>query len=337
MSKVRIGLLGCGGFMGAHAKRLKDHPDATIVALCDVSEAQVDAYIERNLADYVPAPATFTDPAEMYRESSLDAVIIATPHTLHFQHCMQALDAGLHVYVEKPMVTQLHQAYTLADRVEETGKILVVGYNSPCAPGLVYLRDVIRNGDLGALELVTGHLTQNWKKGTAGKWRQDPKLSGGGQAYDSGAHLLNALCWCVESDIEEVFAYVDQHGTEVDINSVMSVKFASGVFANITVSGNCASGYNEATFIFENGRIVTDACGWAGTWVQVYEGGQKVEDPPVKEEMGSPSPTHNFIDVILGRAEPRTSPRNGIIQCQLMDAFYESARTGKPVRPADLT
>ena len=50
--------------------------------------------------------------------------------------------------------------------------------------------------------------------------------------------------------------------------------------------------------------------------------------------MGAPSPDHNFIDAILGRAEPRTSVKNGIIQSQLMDAIYESQRTGKPARPS---
>lgn len=331
MNKVRVGFLGTGGFMGAHARRIKEIPDAELVALCDVSDAQIKTFIARNLADLPTPPATFTDPAKMYREAKLDAVFIATPHTLHFRHGMDALDAGCHVYMEKPMVTSLDDAYTLADKARAAGKILVVGYNSPCSPEFTYLRQIIESGELGKLELVSGYLAQGWMKATVGTWRQDPKLSGGGQAYDSGAHLLNSLCWSVASDVEEVFAYVDNHGTAVDINSVFVIKFANGVMASITIGGNCPSDKGPLCYIFDGGRVEID--GWGGNWIEVWRGRDKVKYPPIRPEMGYATPTHNFIDAILGRAEPRTSPRNGIIQSQLMDAIYESARTGRPARP----
>jgi predicted dehydrogenase len=331
MSTVKVAFLGCGGFMGAHAKRIKEIGDAELVALCDVTEEQVKTFIQRNLADLTVTPAIFTDPAKMYQSVKPDAVFIATPHTLHFQHGMQALDAGCHVYMEKPMVTDLADAYKLADKVKQTGKILVVGYNSPCSPEFTYLRKLIRDKELGNLELVTGHLTQNWMKGTAGKWRQDPKLSGGGQAYDSGAHLLNSLCWSVESDVDTVFAFVDNHGTPVDINSAFVIKFANGVMASITVGGNCPSDSGPLCFIFDGGRVEID--GWSGTYIRVWKGRELVKYPPIDPDSGFATPTHNFIAAVLGKAEPRTSPRNGIIQSQLMDAIYESARTGQPARP----
>lgn len=331
--KVRVALLGCGGFMGVHADRLAGHPDVRIVALCDARESQTEAFRQRKLAAYQPAPAQYTDPAAMYRQARPDAVFIATPHTLHYAHGMQALEAGCHVYMEKPMVTDLDDAYRLADKVEETGRILVVGYNTPCSAEFAYLRQVIREGVLGRLELVTGVLSQNWLKGTTGTWRQDPQLSGGGQAYDSGAHLFNSLCWSVESDIAGVFAFVDNHGTPVDINSVCVIRFASGVMASMTVGGNCAAPMysGNMSFIFDSGRVDID--GWGGSWIKVWNKSGEVKYPPITPEMGFPSPTHNFIAAVLGRAEPRTSPRNGIVQSQLMDAFYASARSGRPEAP----
>ena len=60
MSKVRVAILGCGGMAGAHAQRYKSNPDVEIVALCDISEEQVQKFIERNLKDYAPAPQVFT-------------------------------------------------------------------------------------------------------------------------------------------------------------------------------------------------------------------------------------------------------------------------------------
>lgn len=329
-SKLRFVLLGCGGMMGGHARRLNDHPEAEIVGLCDVSAEIVKAFAERNLAG-APAPAFYTDAAAMYTEQQPDAVVISTPHTQHYAQGVQALEAGCHVYMEKPMVTSLEHAYALADKVTETGKVFVIGYNTPCSPEFFYLRQLIRDGALGKLELVTGFLSQDWLRFTTGMWRQEPELSGGGQAYDSGAHLYNSLCWSVESDVEEVFAFVDNHGAKVDINSVTSIRFANGVLANITVGGNCPGGGSFMAFIFDRGRVEID--GWGASWIKVWKGPEQVKYPPITPDMGAPSPLHNFIDAIMGRAEPRTSPRNGIIQSQLMDAVYESQRTGQPAKP----
>jgi len=222
MAKVRVAIMGCGGMAGAHARRYKGNPDVEIVALCDVSEDQVRRFIERNLADYQAEPAIYTDPSKMYAESRPDAVSIVTPHTMHFEHGVQALDAGCHVLMEKPMVTESGQAHQLAEKVQSTGKIFTVGYNTPCTPTFRYLRDLIRSRELGKLETVTGWQTQNWKKGTTGSWRQDPALSGGGQMYDSGAHMFNSLVWSVEQQISEVFAFVDNLGTPVDINGTVN-------------------------------------------------------------------------------------------------------------------
>lgn len=330
-SKVRIAFLGCGGMMGAHAARLKNHPDVDIVGLSDVSESVVQTFAARHLAGAAHQPRLFTDPAEMYATAKPDAVLISTPHTQHFAQGMQALAAGCHVFMEKPMVTSLEHACRLADAVKQSGRIFVIGYNTPCSPEFFYLREMIRNQTLGRLELVNGFISQNWMRGTTGTWRQDPALSGGGQAYDSGAHLFNSLCWSVEADVEEVFAWVDNHGAPVDINSVSAICFANGVLANITISGNSPGAGSFMTFIFDGGRVEID--GWGAAWINIWKGDQKVKYPPITPEMGAPSPDHNFIDAILGRAEPRTSVMNGVIQSQLMEAFYESQRTGRPAGP----
>jgi predicted dehydrogenase len=329
-SKLRLAILGTGGMGGAHAERFRAHPHVQIAALCDVSTDILGQFVSRlKLGDLRPRPRLFTDPATMFREVQLDAVAIITPHTLHFDHAMLAADAGLHVFMEKPMVTASAQAHALANRFQATGKIFTIGYNTPCTPEFDWLRTAIRQKKFGRLELVSGYLSQGWMKATAGTWRHNPKLSGGGQAYDSGAHLLNSLCWSVESDIAEVFAFVDNHGTPVDINSSINLRFASGVLASIVVSGNCPANGASMHFMFENGRVDID--GWCGEWMHVWEGGTKIT--PVLPGR-RPTPDENFVDAILGRAESRTSLQNGIVQSELMDAIYESARTGRPAKPS---
>lgn len=327
---VNVAILGCGGMARAHADRFQNNPDARIVALCDVDAARVEAFIEKHLADYQPRPAVFTDAARMYAEAKPDAVAIVTPHTLHFEHGKQALEAGCHVLMEKPMVTDSEQAHALKEVIERSGKILVVGYNTPCTPEFRYLRQLVRSRELGKLELVTGWLVQNWRQRTHGTWRQDPGLSGGGQMYDSGAHLFNSLVWTVEQPVAEVFAFVDNLDTAVDINGTVNIRFADGTLATITIGGNCANNGAGMYLAFDGGRVEVD--GWGGNWIKVFkEGVGEVKYPPIQGT--AQSPNDNFIDAILGRAEPQTSVANGIIQSELMDAIYESARTGRPARP----
>ena len=325
-------MIGCGGNSSGHARRLNEHPDAQIIATCDVNTEIANGYIDRNLPELEPRPDAYDDIDKMLAETKPDAVLISTPHTLHFEQGMKALNAGCHVFMEKPMVTAAEDAYTIAEKVKETGKVFVVGYNTPCSANFYYLRETIRNKTLGKLELVTGYITQDWLRATTGAWRQVPELSGGGQAYDSGAHLLNSLCWSVESNIDEVFAFIDNCGAAVDINSSINIRFENGVLAGIVISGNCPSpGGTHMAFIFDDGRIEID--GWGGGWIRVFEGNKQIENPTITPEMSAGPADYNFIDSILGRAESRTSAVNGIIQCELMDAIYESARTGRPAKP----
>jgi predicted dehydrogenase len=329
MSKVRVAILGCGGMAGAHARRYKANADVEIVALCDVDEARVRAFIERNLPDYASEPAIYTDPARMYAQAQPDAVSIVTPHTMHFAHGVQAIAAGCHVLMEKPMVTDSGQAHQLAEAVRRAGRIFTVGYNTPCTPEFGYLREAIRSGELGRLETVTGWQTQNWRKGTTGTWRQDPALSGGGQMYDSGAHMFNSLVWSVEQPVAEVLAFIDNMGTPVDINGTVNIRFAGGVLATMTIAGNCPASAAGMYFTFDGGRVEID--GWGGSWIKVFKDGQEQTDLTLPG--AAQTPNDNFIDAILGRAAPRTSPLTGVLQSELMDAIYESARTGQIARP----
>jgi predicted dehydrogenase len=329
MSKVKMAILGCGGMSGEHARRYKSNPDVEIVALCDVSEEVVNGYIERNLSETTPRPLVFTDAAAMYEQVTPDAVTIVTPHTLHFEHGMQALAACCHVFMEKPMVTDANQAHQLAEQAVKAGKIVVIGYNTPCNPNFAFLREMIRSRELGRLETVTAWQSQDWKRLTTGTWRQKPELSGGGQMYDSGAHVFNSLVWLLETPVREVLAFTDNLGTPVDINGTANIRFEDGTLAVVTIAGNCPNDGAGMTLTFEEGRVEINP--WSGSDLKIVRRGGQLETPDVTGE--SSTPNDNFISAVLGRAEPMTSPLNGILQSQLMDAIYQSASTGQIARP----
>lgn len=321
---LNIGVVGSGGIVSKHIRHLEGCADGKIVALCDVNPAMIRNVNEKFFEDG-PLPG-YATPEEMYDNEKLDALIVTSPHTLHYGHAVQALDAGCHVFLEKPMTTSSTDARDLADKAEQLGKVIAVGYNTASKQVFQYLRQQIRAGAWGTLEMVTGFISQNWMKATEGMWRQDPALSGGGQAYDSGAHIFNSLLWSVESEPATIFSITDNKDCEVDINSVVSIRFANSVLANITISGNCTADGGHMAFIFEKAMVEVD--GWGGSWIKVHAGG-KTEVPEI--DIPEVFPIINFLDAVNGRAEVAAGTKNGINHSLLMDGIYESARTGQAV------
>jgi predicted dehydrogenase len=314
-------------YSGAHARRLRARTEVRIAALCSRTEASARTLIERRLADYSPTPSLYTSTSEMYGRESLDAVVIVTPHDLHYRQAVEALEAGCHVLVEKPMTTTADDARSLVRMSEEKGRVVGVCYDPLYTAALACVREAVRSGRLGRLEMVTGYLCQDWKRLTMGSWRHDPARAGGGQAMDSGAHLLASLCWSVGSPPREVFALLDRQDEGVDVNSATVIRFENRVLATIAVGGNSPGDGSHMSFVFDGGRIDVD--GWRGRWVRVYRG---TEEEPQRPESLPSSPDDNFVGAILDGAEPICTARDGLAVAELLDALYRSAASGEPIR-----
>ena len=144
---------------------------------------------------------------------------------------------------------------------------------------------------------------------------------------DSGAHLVHSLISGVGSQPQELFAWSSTAGAPVDINTVVSVKFANGVLANLTIGGNSPSDGTATSFIFDGGRIDVDA--WRGEWVHSY---RPDHEPERLEGLGEPSPDDNFIDAVLGKADLVATEHDGLLVAAFTDALYRSAASGRPER-----
>lgn len=327
--QINLAIIGCGGMAGVHAAKLKDIPEANVVALVDINKENLDRYWKtkfggrEDIRRYDSIEKLLKSPP-----SGLDAAIIVTPHTAHFPQAMACLDAGYHVLVEKPMVTSSAHAKKLADKVKKTGKLLQVSFQASYSCEFAYIRHVLRNGGIGEIQTVTAWSHQGWKRACDNSWRHDPKLSGGGQMYDTGAHLFNAIAWCMDRPVEEVFCVIDNKGLKVDINAAMTIKWQGGVLGTAMISGN-NPGWDEGIIIAgDKGRIHT---GIHGGKLEHYDAnGGRIKYPAVNFEHYSPD--RNFVECLLGRAEPMCPVRYGILHSWLMDALYKSAKTKKPVK-----
>ena len=325
--KIRIGLIGCGGVMRFHAKQLLQIPDVEIAALDDISDEMLEKFYEA-VPDVKGLPV-FSDYREMLDKVELDAVEIATPHTLHFQQAMDCLDAGKHVLLEKPMVCTVDHAKQLLDKVDKTGRVFVLSYQRHYQPQFRYMREVIQSGKLGNVTYISALQCQNWKRSQVGKWRQVPELSGGGQLNDSGSHLVDIILWVTGLGVDEVCGYIDNCGTPVDINSALSMKFKNGAQASISVVGDAPTFYEDFTIWGENGMLF-------------YRNGQLSHCGPdgqtfVPEQLPEGGTTdQNLVDAILGRDRVWSPPICGLRVIELTQAAWKSTEVGHPVKVESL-
>src|SRR2546425_4328698 len=153
MDKIRVGLIGCGGNMRGHIRRLVTFPDVEIVAIVEPAAANVQTAREQypQLAE-VPV---FDRHTEMLAAVRPDAVEISTPHTLHAQQILDSLDAGCHVLCEKPMTCSTAEAKAVVERTARTGKTMMVSYQRHQQALYRWMRRFIADGGLGALQFVT--------------------------------------------------------------------------------------------------------------------------------------------------------------------------------------
>ena len=326
MDKIRVGFIGCGGNASGHIGRVLDIPEAEVVALCDVDQASLQRAKERN-AKAAELPE-FTHYQEMLEQVELDAVEISTPHTLHFEQIMAALDKGLHVLTEKPMVCTVDHAHQVIAKAEETGKVLMISYQRHLQAQYRYVRNQIAAGEFGNIQFISALQDQKWYQGTIGLWRQQMALSGGGQLNDSGSHLLDIVLWMTGLEVAEVQAYMEYLDSEVDINSALSLRFGNGALGTIAVVGNSPTGG-----IWEDITIWgTKAVVYIRQGQLFYKTQHSNEVYEVNNLPGSTTPDQNFIDAILGRDQVQVPPECGLRVIELTEAAWASAASGQPVK-----
>ncbi|MBO7742614.1 Gfo/Idh/MocA family oxidoreductase [Paenibacillus sp. MWE-103] len=315
MNAIRMGIIGTGGIAGWHARQLKELPEVTITALADTSAENRDRFIANQALEGVK---TYTDYRELLDGGEVDAVVVCSPHTLHFEQASAALQKGLHVMLEKPMTCSSVEAAQLIQIAADSGKLLQVSYQRHFQPEFLYIRNAIASGEIGKLTSVTASLYQEWKQGTSGSWRQDPSLSGGGFLMDSGSHIIDVLLWTTGLTPVEVSPQLQMHGTPVEIDTFTSIKFAEGAVAGLNLVGNAPCWHETFVFCGETGGIF-------------YDNGKitlrRWKQEPVVPEL--PQATTNqdksFVDAILGRHEVLVPGEFALKVVKLSEMIYEAA------------
>lgn len=327
MATIRVGLIGCGAAASWHATGMASSERFEIAALVDPSEANLVRLRER--VPSVAAVPAFAGVEPMYAEVELDAVAVVTPHTLHYPLVFDAVERGLHVYCEKPLTCRAGHARAIEAAAEAAGVAVLVGYQRRRDPAYGYMKRVIENGDLGELRGISVCCGQRWLSATAGTWRQEPSLSGGGFLMDSGSHLADMFLWLSDRPVRSVSALVDCLGTPVDIDTTATVEFADGLQGQLTALG----GLPHATEWIES-VLVTGSRGLLRYDIEPqhpWRTGRVVHygDRGLLQPTGLPDPPSLLIhwaDAIDGIAPNPSPPAAAVRVAELTEAIYESGR-----------
>lgn len=162
--KINIGVIGCNGMGWANTSSLLRINEVDLIGICDV-DANV---IKKRLTDHsklrTNKPATYSDYRQLLNNKDIDAVVIGTPDHWHCKIMVDAVKAGKHVYVEKPVANTIAEAKLMVSAQEKTGKIVQAGQWQRSGPHYRKAFDIVRSGVLGKVRLVKVWAYQGWMK-----------------------------------------------------------------------------------------------------------------------------------------------------------------------------
>jgi predicted dehydrogenase len=326
---VRLGILGLGLMSRLHLPDILGRPDTVVGAICEPLPAALPQAEASFAAHGLPLPPNEPDWRRFFERFalSLDAVLIITPHAFHHDQATTALEAGLDVLLEKPMVMTAPEAESLIATRDRTGRLLVVAFQGSLSPRVRAAAAMIRSGELGSILNIDAMVWQDWHVAAAGTWRQDPVLSGGGFLFDTGAHLLNTVTDPAGEPFSAVAAWLENDGRPVDLRGTVMARLESGGLVTMNACGRAIPSCTSDIKVFLEGAILR-----TGIWGEFLEI-QRAGDPalaPVDSISGLPV-WDQFLRVRAGQETNPCPPEVGLRMARLWDAIRASAAAGGAV------
>lgn len=325
---LRTGIIGMGFLGKVTARELGRSESGELAGITDVNEENLHAAGEEfNVSD----AARYTDYKEMIRNEDLDAIAVTTPHGLHAEQLLTGLEQGLHVLCEKPMCTSLEDAHEIVDRVEQSDKTVMLGYQRHLASAFIEAREYWNDNERTP-DFVTAEVTQDWINAVEGSWKANPDLSGGGQLYDTGSHLVDSVLWMTGLTPTSVSADMIFHddAERVDTQATLTVQFEEDAVASIAVSGDTPRVDEHIRIWGEDGATCIDGREWNPRLYREIDSEGTIIDPNVSPGSVQPK-TEAFIEAIRQGSEPPATVYDGLAATALTEAAYEAARTGERV------
>jgi predicted dehydrogenase len=346
----RIGVVGCGWWgTSRHMPGLASYKGAQLAALADPSPEKLRAASERFGVKHV-----FADPDALFRSGTVDGVIIAVPHVFHHALARAALEAGLHVLVEKPMALRATDAWELVRLADERRLHLLVGYTLQYSTLARRIRDVLLGGAIGELLVVSalqssdveslyrGHVETarggSYLFGPEADTYSDPGM-GGGQGQTQATHAMGLVLWTTDRRVEEVTAYMHSHDLAVDLADAVTYRFDNGAIGTLASTGSLRlgqGGRSEYRYFGAGGHIIHDLHAKTAWLFRNDAAGEQMGPFADDHEEQGFRTGRTLADLIAGHGINRSPGAPAARTVEFLEAAYRSAEIGEPVAVAKL-
>jgi predicted dehydrogenase len=346
MDTVRLGIIGMGNIGKHHAGYLLEGRVARceLTAVCSTSPDKLESYKTKGVK-------VFGDALELMRSSTVDAVVIATPHYQHTSLGIAALENGLHIMVEKPISAHKADAERLIAAHQRHSR-LVFGtmVQLRTEPRYEKIKKLIRGGDLGEIVRVNW-INTDWFRSEAyyasGAWRATWRGDGGGVLLNQCLHNLDMLAWLcgMPARVRGFCQFGRFHQIEVEDNVTAYMEWpngATGVFVSSTGEAPGANRFEivgtRGMLVLENGQLMftrnaSDMIEFSKTAKQGFVKPEATTEQVPFENAAAPHATlmQNFVNAILD-GEPLIAPgEDGIYTVELANAMVYSSLLGETV------
>ena len=344
--EIQVGIIGFGRIGAEHAGWLAEAKGIRAAATADATPARRALAESRGLR-------TFATTDELLADNSIDAILVATPTAMHFDHASAALKAGKHVMVEKPMTLDLPTAVALTEQAKSGGRVLSVFHNRRWDIDYLTVRDAVRSGAFGKVINIESRLGQ-WSScvGPAAReyrpgWRNEASFGGGG-LYDWGSHFIDQI-WRLMSPAKPVRVFAQLRGNvwtrDCDDFARVCIDFDDGAVGMVEINttttrplprwhvdGTAGSAESPHSLAF-------DLDTWADLQFTASDGSGSAKFPkPIESVWDEQAIWERFGHAIRDGGEAPAVPVATVLPTMaLLDAARNSSRDGKAVDlPGDL-
>ncbi len=319
---IRIGIIGAGYIAGVHARLLERDERVQIVAIHDVIRERAE-----QLARTLDATVAASNLEVLERA---DAVFITTPNTRHVPLTLAAIEAGKHIFCEKPLATTTADAETVFEKAQRSSTVFQVGHNRRFAPVYANLKQMLSDTH----QPHSAHVKMNRGELLKPEWTGDPEITGG-FLYETPIHMFDMMRFLF-GEIESLHAIGSTHEyKEVDDFSVL-LKFANGMHATLATAADASWLFpfervevfcHHATLVTREMESLTCSSNLEG-----YLTEQSMQQLPREEKWGYAQEDRAFIDSIVNGTPAPVTAHDGLMSVRIADAVYESVRSGVPVQ-----
>lgn len=337
----RAAIIGTGAIAHAHAEAIGASPDAELVAVVDRDADAAERFAER-----FGVPVVYDDLGELLAGERLDVLHVCTPPGVHAEQAIAALDAGVHVVVEKPPARSLDELDAMLAAADRAGRQLAVVFQQRTGTAAAHVKRLLDDGSLGRPLVATCQTL--WYRDDAYfevPWRGKWATEGGGPTLGHGIHQIDLLAWLL-GDWSSVQGQLWRLGRETETEDVSTavVGFANGAVASVVTSAVSPRETSSIRIDTERATITVDhlyghshehwritpaphvPAAEAGTWIL----------PDEEEGSGHPPLIREVYDALRGGRPLPDVAADPARSFELVTAIYSSAATGRVVTPATL-